>query len=70
MNKKLEDLLVNFYLDHPNLRNFMLKLRNLFYPIKPEFSGWGMQVNHDPPWIDDKNSIFLEIPVSIIFGNI
>lgn len=58
MNKKLEDLLVNFYLEHPNLRNFMLKLRNLFYPIKPEFSGWGMQINHEPPWIDNPNSIF------------
>ncbi len=58
MNKKFEKLLVDFYLDHPKLRNFMLKLRDIFYPIKPAFSGWGMKVNHDPPWIHEPNSIF------------
>ena len=58
MNKNLEEFLVNFYLDHPNLRNFMLRLRDIFYPIKPEFSGWGMKVNHEPPWIHEPNSIF------------
>ncbi len=58
MNKNLEEYLVNFYLDHPKLRNFMSKLRDLFHPIKPAFSGWGMKVNHPPPWIDESNSIF------------
>ena len=58
MNKHFEEFLVNFYLDHPKLRRFMLRLRDIFYPIKPEFSGWGMKVNHDPPWIHEPNSIF------------
>ena len=58
MNKKIEELFVNFYLDHPYFRNFMFKFRDLFYPIKPAFSGWGMKVNHEPPWIDEPNSVF------------
>jgi O-methyltransferase len=58
MNKKFEEFCVNFYLDHPKLRGSMNKIRNLFFPIKPSFSGWGIQVNHDPPWIHDTNSSF------------
>ncbi len=58
MNKHFEELLVNFYLDHPKLRSFMLRFRDIFSPIKPEFSGWGMKVNHVPPWIYEPNSIF------------
>lgn len=58
MNKNLEKSLVDFYLDHPKLRSFMLRFRDIFFPIKPEFSGWGMKVNHEPPWIHDSDSIF------------
>lgn len=58
MNKKFEEFCVNFYLDHPKLRGLMNKIRNIFFPIKPSFSGWGIQVNHDPPWIHDANSSF------------
>ena len=58
MNKKLEEFFVKYYLDHPKMRNFMLKFRNIFFPIKPSFSGWGMKVNHEPPWTDALNSIF------------
>ena len=58
MNKKFEEFCVNFYLEHPKLRGLMNKLRNTFSPIKPSFSGWGMQINHDPPWIHDVNSSF------------
>ncbi len=58
MNKNIERIVVQFYLPHPKLRNLMSKLRDLFYPIKPAFSGWGMKVNPPPPWIDELDSVF------------
>jgi len=58
VNKNIERIAVQFYLSHPKLRNLMSKLRDLFYPIKPAFSGWGMKVNHPPPWIDELDSVF------------
>ena len=58
MNKKIEEFCVNFYLDHPQVRGLMNKIRNIFFPIKPSFSGWGMKVNHEPPWLHDENSTF------------
>lgn len=58
MNKKLEHFLVNFYLNHPKRRKFLASLRDIFFPIKPKFSGWGMKVNHEPPWTNEVNSVF------------
>ena len=58
MNQKFEKMMVHFYLSHPKLRSFMSKFRDIFFPLKPAFSGWGMRVNHPPPWIDENNSIF------------
>jgi len=58
MNKKLEKIFLNFYLNHPKYRTFLATLRDLFFPIKPKFSGWGMKVNHEPPWTNELNSVF------------
>lgn len=58
MNKNFERIAVQFYLSHPKLRNFMSKFRDIFFPMKPAFSGWGMKVNHPPPWTDQLNSVF------------
>ena len=58
MNKWIKRIAVHFYLSHPKFRNLMSKFRDLFFPIKPAFSGWGMKVNHPPPWVDDSDSLF------------
>lgn len=58
MQKDIENFLVNFYLNHPKSRNFMLAIRDIFFPIKPAFSGWGMKINHESPWLDEPNSVF------------
>ncbi len=59
MNKRIEQIAVQFYLSHPKIRPFMEFIRDSFFPIKPRFIGPGIKINHDPPWIDEsKDSVF------------
>jgi len=61
MNKRIEQIAVQFYLSHPKMRPFMALIRDSFFPIKPRFIGPGIKINHDPPWIDE--------PIDSVFNN-
>lgn len=58
MKNKIISVVTNYYLKHPKSRKSLAFLRNMIFPTKPSFEGWGMKTYNDPPWVNEPNSIF------------
>lgn len=55
-----------FARNNPRLRPFLVRLRLTVAPMVPTFSGWGMQTEHELPWIDEyQEEIFRKACIDI-----
>jgi len=51
---------------HPRLRPVLVRIKKTFAPVIPRFSGWGMQTEHELPWVDEYDgSIFRKASIDI-----
>ena len=51
---------------HPRLRPYLVRIKKTFAPVIPRFTGWGMQTEHELPWIDEyQGEIFRKACIDI-----